>query len=144
MLSRFASLVAGWLAASLLFLPASVRALDCGQTSYDCALFYVSRKDFPQAISYLNETLNRFPTDLKAHNLLGIALTGSGDIDSADREFRKALEINPRFYPALKNLATNELALKRTMDAKVHFEQVLKLAPEDEVAHIMLAEIFFS
>jgi tetratricopeptide (TPR) repeat protein len=144
MLSRLVVLATGWLVAGIMFLPGSVRALDCGQNAYDCALYYVSRKDFPQAISYLNETLNRFPTDLKARNLLGIALTGSGEIDKANREFKKALELNPRFYPALKNLATNELTLKRTADARVHFEQVLKLAPGDEVAHIMLAEIFFA
>ena len=104
--------IAGWLAAGVMFLPATAPALDCGRTAYDCALYYVSRNDFPHAIIYLDETLKRSPEDVMAHNLLGIALTGSGQIDEANREFEKALEANPGFYPALKNLAVNEAGLE--------------------------------
>jgi tetratricopeptide (TPR) repeat protein len=136
--------VAGWLAAGLLFFSAAAHALDCGRTAYDCALYYVSQNDLPRAISYLGETLKRSPGDIRAHNLLGIALTGSGQIDEANREFEKALELNPGFYPALKNLAVNELALKQTTDAEAHLEEVLKLAPGDELAHVLLGEIFFA
>jgi tetratricopeptide (TPR) repeat protein len=127
-----------------MFLPATADALDCGQTAYDCGLYYVSRNDFPRAISYLGETLKRSPGDLRAHNLLGIALTGSGQIDEANREFEKALELNPGFYPALKNLAVNELTLKQTREAKAHLEEVLKFAPDDELTHVSLGEIFFA
>lgn len=136
--------IAGWLAAGVMFLPATAPALDCGRTAYDCALYYVSRNDFPHAIIYLDETLKRSPEDVMAHNLLGIALTGSGQIDEANREFEKALEANPGFYPALKNLAVNELALKHTTEAKAHLEEVLKFAPDDELTHVLLGEIFFA
>ena len=82
---RTASLLAGWLAVGLMLPPAATSALDCGPTTYDCAVYYVSRSDFRRAIDYLGETLERSPGDIRAHNLLGIALTGSGQIDKANR-----------------------------------------------------------
>jgi tetratricopeptide (TPR) repeat protein len=144
MVRALARSIAG-LAALALALPAShLRARDCGSTPYDCAMYCVDRQEFTSAISYLEGILKRAPRDLKALNLLGIALTGVGQIEKANRQFKKALKLNPRFYPALKNLAVNELTLKQTADAKAHFEQVLKHAPEDEVTHISLAEIYFA
>lgn len=136
--------LAGWVAAATMFLPTTAYAVECGRTTYECAMYYVSLNDFPSAISYLGATLKRFPGDVKAHNLLGIALTGSNQIVEANREFEKALELNPGFYPALKNLAVNELALKQTTEAKVHLNDVLRFAPEDELTHVLLGEIFFA
>lgn len=135
--------IAGWALPSLALFAFPAGNLDCGRTAYDCALYYVKREDFQSAIRSLQQLLNRQPRNLKALNLMGIALTGSGQIERANQQFRRALKINPRFHPALKNLATNELTLKQTADAKRHFEQVLDYAPEDEVANLSLAEIHF-
>ncbi len=106
-------------------------------------MFYVGRQDFESAIRTLRQELKQSPRNLKALNLLGIAMTGAGQIDQANSQFKEALRINPRFYPALKNLAFNEFTSKRHSEAKAHFEQVLKYAPEDEVANLYLAEIDF-
>jgi tetratricopeptide (TPR) repeat protein len=113
----------------------------CGATAYDCALFHVGRHEFPDAIRYLDEQLAASPRDLKALNLLGIALTGAGRKDAANARFRAAVAIDPAFYPALKNLAVNEYDSGRYTAARGHFEQVLKLAPADEIANLYLGEI---
>jgi len=63
---------------------------------------------------------------LKARNLLGIALMTSGHREEATVQFKKALQVDPRFHPALKNLAINELAVGQNKDAKIHFEQAVK------------------
>ncbi len=129
----------------VLFLAAAkATAAECGPTRYDCALYYVGRQDFASAVRTLKEILRSSPRDLKTLNLLGIALTGLGRIKEANRQFEKALKLNSRFYPALKNLAGNELALKRTEEAKRHLKQVLEHAPEDEVANLMLGELWFA
>ena len=36
------------------------------------------------------------------------------------------------------------LALKHTTEAKAHLEEVLKFAPDDELTHVLLGEIFFA
>ena len=130
------------LAACVLAARAAVAA-DCGPTPYDCAVAQVARQDFAAAIRSLDEVLQAAPRDLKALNLLGIALTGAGRIDDANRRFQQALSIDAAFYPALKNLAVNEFTREQYPESQRHFEEVLRLAPADEVAHIHLAEIHF-
>jgi len=84
------------------------------------------------------------PADLKARNLLGIALMSSGRRADANLHFKKALEVDPHFHPALKNLAINELAMGRSKDAKTHFERAAKLVPKDAVVNFHLGQIYFS
>src|SRR5439155_7845477 len=65
-------------------------------------------------------------------------------IAKANMRLRQALKINPRFYPALKNLAINEFTLNRLAESKANFERVLKNTPDDDVAHLYLGEIAFA
>jgi tetratricopeptide (TPR) repeat protein len=122
---------------------AQAQVSDCDRTPYDCALFYIERQDFDSTIRYLNQALKQSPQNLKAINLLGIALTAKGQIDQANNQFKKALRINPRFYPALKNLGINEFTLNHRSEAKTHLEVVLKYEPQDKVTHLYLGEIAF-
>jgi len=91
----------------------------------------------------LREILKESPGDIKAHNLLGIALTTIGKIEEANTHFLKAIELRPGFYPAMKNLAINEMKLNRMDEAKAHFTEALKFGPDDPVAHLALGEIHF-
>src|SRR5260370_10641787 len=92
----------------------------------------------------LEKMLAAAPNELKARNLLGIALLNAGRQVEASVQFRQALQTDPKFQPALKNLAVNEMAMGRQSDAKSHFEQLLKVAPNDPVAHLYMGEISFA
>jgi superkiller protein 3 len=127
--------------ALVLLLAASLSAESADQ--YAQALSYVERQEMGPAIALLQQILEKAPSDAKAHNLMGIALTASGRLQEANAHFRRALESDPEFYPALKNLAVNELALNYVAEARVHFEEVLRFVPEDPVAHLSLGEIYF-
>ncbi len=116
---------------------------DCASTPYDCAIAQVQRQEFAAAIPTLEQLVARTPSDLKALNLLGIALTGAGKPDAANVRFRAALAIDPRFAPALRNLAVNEFRSGRTDAALRHFEDVLRQSPDDEIAHQHVGEIHF-
>src|ERR1035441_1634659 len=94
--------------------------------------------------SLIEKILASSPRALKARNLLGIALLSSGRKAEAGVQFQKALEIDPGFRPALKNLAVTEMELDRQKPAKAHFEQLLKLVPNDPVAHLYMGEISFT
>ena len=94
--------------------PAARAAQECGSTPYECAAFHASRGEFVEAIRLIEQVLARPPSDLKALNLGGIALTGAGRIDEANARFREAIRLDPRFYPALKNLAINEFTAGRS------------------------------
>src|SRR5262245_28212023 len=105
------------------------------QQAYPTAVAHVQQGRFAAAIPILEKILAATPGDLKARNLLGIALMSSGRGAEANAQFRKALEIDPRFHPALKNLAVNELALGQSKEAKAHFEKAVKIVPNDAVVH---------
>lgn len=123
------------------FVPA--QSSGCGATHYDCAVFYIQHHNFQEAIRSLNEELSQSPRNLKALNLLGIALTGAGQMERANIQFKQALTIDPHFYPARKNLAANEFDGKHLDEAETQFRRVLQDAPNDAIVHLYLGEISF-
>ncbi len=122
---------------------AAPAAGDCAAAPYECAVTHVERHEFAPAIALLEPLVQREPRNLKALNLLGIALTGAGRVTAADARFRQALAIDPAFYPSLKNLAINQFNAGRSAEAEKSFERVLTLAPADEISHLYLGEIQF-
>ncbi len=113
-----------------------------GQNSeYEQAASLAERGDHARALPILERLLSQSPRDLKVLNLTGIMLTAAGRPSEANRYFEQAIDLNPQFYPALKNLAVNELRLGRVDEARLHFEAALKLIPQDPVVHFGLGEI---
>jgi superkiller protein 3 len=127
------------LLSSLVF---SLRAQSPAPT-YQQAASLIEKQQLQPAIALLQEMLRQSPQDIRAHNLLGIALTSAGKIEEANAHFQQAIALNPRFYPALKNLAINEMRLNRIEQARAHFTQVLQFGPQDPVVHLALGELHF-
>jgi tetratricopeptide (TPR) repeat protein len=128
----------------LCILPAGSNAAPLQTPDYQDAVRLVQQKQFDRAAVLLGEILTKTPDDLKARNLLGIALSAANRKEEANDQFQKVLAMNPGFVPALKNLAVNELSLQHTEAAKAHFEQALASAPQDPTCHWGLAEIAFA
>jgi tetratricopeptide (TPR) repeat protein len=133
----------------LLFVLAALSVLcDPGHSQtrdpYSDAAAYVQQGRFDQAITILENLLRTAPRDLKARNLLGIALLSTGRKADAAVQFQKTIEIDPTFHAALRNLAVTEMELERAKPARAHFEQLLKLVPTDPVGHLYLGEIAFT
>ena len=118
-------------------------AAECAQAPYDCAVSYIQHGNLPAAIQVLTAELQQSPHDLKALNLLGIALTESGQLQKANSRFQEALTVDPNFYPARKNLAINEFSEKHLAEAEAQFKQVLQAEPGDPIVNVYLGEISF-
>lgn len=103
----------------------------------------LQRNSAASAVPLLEKLLMEFPQNLKARNLLGIALSSLGRRAEANQHFQDALQVDPNFVPALKNLAANELVLGQRKSARMHFEAAVKRAPSDPVANLALAEMAF-
>jgi len=63
-------------------------------------------QDAPRAETALRRALELNPMIVPAMNDLGLALIGQGKRDEAIAEWRLALDINPRFSAARRNLET--------------------------------------
>lgn len=110
---------------------------------YAHAEVLIRQTHFDEAIAILRPLLASEPRNLKAMNLLGIALTQKGDLAGANREFSGALQLDPKFYPALENLAANEFTLKDYAASEKHFLEALKSVPEDPAVNSFLGKITF-
>src|SRR5256714_13410662 len=134
-------------AANLLFLlfllAAPVWSPAQGGSDYAGAEALVRQGHFDEGIAILRPLLASEPRNIKALNLLGIALTQKGDLSAANQEFSRALQIDARFYPALENLAANEFALKDYAASEKHFLQAAKFSPGDAAVNSFLGKIAF-
>jgi Flp pilus assembly protein TadD len=72
---------------------------------------------------------------------LGAALSQSGRTAEAASVLERAVALDPRFRDAYLNLAIIEMGLNRPEAARVHFEQVLRLDPNSEIARQGLAQL---
>jgi tetratricopeptide (TPR) repeat protein len=143
-LGRNIFLSAIFLSAIFPSLAAFASSVQTQDADYQTAVYFVQQGQFDRAFPLLQKILDRSPNDLKARNLMGIALSAAGRREEANEQFKKLLALEPKFVPALKNLAVNEMALGKTQDAKLHFEEALKSAPQDATCHWGLAEIAFA
>jgi Flp pilus assembly protein TadD len=98
---------------------------DAGQGTRAAALLWyqlgvthtkADRED--QAIAAFEKAVALDPGMAAAHNLLGGALAGSGDLDRAGKEFELALQIKPDLPEALGNLG-HLLAANRDFERAV-------------------------
>jgi len=112
-------------------------------SDYEQAESMIRQGQWDAGITRLEPFLRAHPRDPKARNLMGLALTGKGDLAKANEQFREAVRINPQFYPALKNLAVNEFTLKDVAASERDFTAALKMAPDDPVIHTYLGEIAY-
>lgn len=120
--------------------PWSVR----GQTSdYAQAEALVRHHQWDEGLARALELLKTDPRDIKVLNLAGLALTGKGDIEQADKYFEKCLAVSPGFVPALKNLAINEFNQKQYGDAQKLLSAAQKNAPGDPVVRLYSGEIAY-
>src|SRR5713226_5685954 len=101
---------------------------------YEQAASYIQRGQSASALPLLERKLRESPQDLRALTLMGMALAAENRREQASGYFQRALEANPAYTPALRNLAINEIALGQTASAKTHFERVLQLTPSDAIA----------
>ena len=138
---RACGIFAMWLLCLMAPCAGFVRAQDA---DYQTAVSFVQQEQFDRAFPVLQRILDRSPNDIKARNLMGIALSAAGRREEANEHFKKILALEPKFVPALKNLALNELAIGKTQDARIHFEEALKSAPQDATCNWGLAEIAFA
>ncbi len=93
--------------------------------------FYLLQKDFAHAIPYLEIAGREVGAGAEVHNDLGVAyLEADGArLERAAEEFRRALDLNPAYAPAVFNLALLYERTNAVDQAELQWKRYLQLDP---------------
>jgi tetratricopeptide (TPR) repeat protein len=96
--------------------------------------FYLLQKDFAHAMPYLEIAGREVGAGADVHNDLGVAyLEGDGSrLDKAAEEFRRALDLDRAFAPAVFNLALLYERMNSPEQASLQWKRYLELDPNSD------------
>jgi tetratricopeptide (TPR) repeat protein len=100
-----------------------------------------SDNDMASAITEYLLELKADPTNASAAYQIAEIHRTHGDLSSAEKYFRMAVEQYPDFQEAQVGLGSTLSALDKTSEALAHLEKAVRLNPEDEVAWYRLSQV---
>ncbi len=95
-------------------------------------------RDYHSAIGMWKDVISKRPDNPRAHNNLGAALEGIGELQQALPHLEQAVHLIPSFADARYNLGSVLGKLGRIDDAMVQLTECLRLRPREERAHYNL------
>lgn len=114
---------------------------------YELGMAYLGAKEFPAAIKCLRETLQLNPKDTAAKLKLAelaIATHDPAELEQAEQDIRRILEISPENVDALDVLANAEWQLGKAEDAEKLLSQAFAQSPHDPKVSLALAKLKLS
>jgi len=104
-------------------------------------LAHLQRKDYDRAIAAAQGLAQKEPDNPLAYNVLGTALLGKSDAASARKQWQLALEKDPKFVPAMLNLAALEMREHHPDMAEKRYHQALEHDEHNFQALVALAKL---
>jgi putative PEP-CTERM system TPR-repeat lipoprotein len=104
-------------------------------------LTQLKQKQFDAALIRITELEKKQPQSPLAWNYRGAAYAGKKDAAKARNSFEQALKLDPKFFPAVINLAQLDLAEGKTDQARKRFENILQTDPKHLQAMLALADL---
>jgi putative PEP-CTERM system TPR-repeat lipoprotein len=111
------------------------------ESDYLLAMLRMRDGEWEAASEAVESLVRKHPDSPIGHNLRGAVALGIEDREAARAAFRRALEIDPAFLPAVQNLARLELADDNPEQAVALFETFLEANAGHEGALLALAEL---
>ena len=91
---------------------------------------YLRVKDYKAVVHGCEKLINKFPNNPFLFNLLALAFHGNGNYLIAIDRFKRALDLDPNFFPAKNNLANSYKAIWNFEKAEFFYKSVLKSKPD--------------
>ena len=108
-----------------------------------------SENNYTKALSYFNESINRFPSDGKidkylgdVHFYMGNCYYLNNDLAQAEKEYREAIKMNPDDIEAHNNLGGVLYDLKRYEEAEKECKEAIRINPNLAEAHNNLGILY--
>lgn len=88
-----------------------------------------------------SDSISKYPNKARSHHNLALALIQSDELESAESELLRALEIDPTAEIIYQNLAILRLKQRKDTEAEAYLHQALNLNPDYAEARINLGGI---
>jgi tetratricopeptide (TPR) repeat protein len=111
---------------------------DCASAHFNLAVAFVQAGEFGEAESHYRKAVAGRPT-AETYNGLGYVLARQGRADEAVGEFRKAIEVDPKFTPAYNNLAGALVKQGKLEEAASAYRRSLAEKPSPAVSNALAA-----
>ncbi len=103
---------------------------DNGDAAYSLGLLLVEMGNTQEGLTFLNLAAERLPLRARVHYNLGLLLQQEGRLDDAERELRRAVELDPNGHDPLLALADHLARRGRTGEALVFADRLAAAHPE--------------
>ena len=105
------------------------------------SLTIARNRDYSSELVLWRDTIEKRPTNSRAHSNYGVALIESGKIDLAFEQFTKALELDPKNADAVTNIGGILASQGRGSEAIPFLEDGLRYRPKNAGAHTNLGSV---
>ena len=112
-------------------------------TEYLHAQNLIQQHRWGEGLAILHRLIQNDPSNPRILNLTGLGLIGNKEPESAIPFFKKAIEVDPKFVPAMKNLAIDEFDLGHLKTAEQLLQHASAYSPDDPVIRLYLGEIAY-
>jgi putative PEP-CTERM system TPR-repeat lipoprotein len=102
---------------------------------------HLNRNELDKAVQRAEQLLRKQPANPMAYNLRGLTLLARSDRTGARKDFQRALELQPTYFPAVHNLALLDRRDGQPAQARQRYEKVLQREPRHEQALVALVEL---
>src|SRR5262245_13187717 len=105
---------------------------DAGETHLARAQYlYYGRRDYAGALAELESTRRALPNDPRLFELTGYILRRRGDQEEGLRNLQRAVELDPRNFYTLQQIAVSYQGLGRYGEAKAERDRALTIVPDN-------------
>jgi putative PEP-CTERM system TPR-repeat lipoprotein len=121
----------------------SAAEMDPGGMQADLAIIsaHLSKREFDKALAIADRLTQKQPKSPLPPTIRGGVLGAKGDRKGARASFEKALELQPDYLPAARNLARLDIADKQPDAARKRFESIVAKDPKNGEALLGLADV---
>lgn len=124
-------------------LNAAAQRTSSEATEYLQAQQFIQQHRWEEGLAILRRLMQNDPSNPHILNLTGLGLIGNKEPRAAIVYFRKAIKVDPKFVPAMKNLAIDEFDLGHQKTAEQLLQRANVYSPNDPVIHLYLGEIAY-
>lgn len=107
------------------------------------AQIYIQSGDFQEAANILQKMIKQDPTDPDANYLLGIAYFGMKELDKAESQFGKCINLSPQFEEAYLQLTAVQAEKKEYEKAEKTINQLLIKKPDSALAYYAKGVLYY-